>query len=70
MVDVTSNRQMEPTIQKHFRCRSEDHMITKCPKPRKNNEKRQKQVHFNEKGNRAYDNGKDNNDHRIYASMT
>ena len=44
-------------------------MIAKCPKPPKYNEKRKKQVRFNEKVNRACDNGKDNNDHKIYASM-
>ena len=31
-VDVSSNRQMECTPQKCFRCGSEDHMIAKCPK--------------------------------------
>ena len=45
-------------------------MIAKFPKPPKDNEKRQNQVHFNEKGNRACDKGKDNDDHNIYASMT
>ena len=60
---------MERTPQKCFRCGSEDHMITKCPKPPKYNEKRRKQVHFNEKGNRARDNGKNKDDHKIYASM-
>ena len=44
-------------------------MIAKCPKPPKDNEKRRKQVLFNEKGNRACGNGKDNNKHKIYASM-
>ena len=44
-------------------------MIVKCPKPPKDNEKERKQVCFNEKGNRACDNGKDNDDHKIYASM-
>ena len=44
-------------------------MITKCPKSPKDNEKGRKQVHFNEKGNRACDNGENNNDHKIYASM-
>ena len=44
-------------------------MIAKCPKPPKDNEKRRKQVRFNEKGYRACDNGKDNNDQNIYASM-
>ena len=44
-------------------------MIAKCPKPPKDNEKRRKQVCFNEKGNRACDNGEDNDYHKIYASM-
>ena len=44
-------------------------MIAKCPKPPKDNEKRQKQVHFNGKGNCACKNGEDNDDHKIYASM-
>ena len=44
-------------------------MIAKCPKPPKYNEKRQKQVRFNEKVNRSCDNSKDNDDHKIYASM-
>ena len=44
-------------------------MVAKCPKPPKYNEKRSKQVHFNEKVNRACDNGEDNDDNKIYASM-
>ena len=44
-------------------------MIEKFPKPPKDNEKRRKQVRFNEKGNRACDNGKNNSDQKIYASM-
>ena len=44
-------------------------MIAKCPKPPKDNEKRRRQVNFNEKGNHACDNGKNNYDHKIYASM-
>ena len=44
-------------------------MIAKFPKPPKDNEKRRKQVSFNEKGNRACDNSEDDNDHNIYASM-
>ena len=55
--------------QKCFRCGSEDHVIAKCPKPPKDNEKRRKQVRFNEKGNHACDNGENDNDHMIYASM-
>ena len=35
----------------------------------KKNEKRRKQVRFNEKGNRTCDNGKYNDDYKIYASM-
>ena len=45
-------------------------MIAKFPKQPKDNEKRRKQVRFKEKGNRACDNGKNNNDQKIYASMT
>ena len=44
-------------------------MIAKCPKPTKDNEKRRNKVRFNEKDNRACDNGKNDDDHKIYASM-
>ena len=44
-------------------------MIAKCPRPPKYNKKRRKQVRFNEKGNRACDNGKNNSDQKIYSSM-
>ena len=44
-------------------------MIKNFPKPPKNNEKRLRQVRFNEKGNHACDNGENNDDHKIYASM-
>ena len=50
---------MERTLRKLFRCGYEDHMIAKCPK----------QVCFNEKGNRACDNGENNSDCHIYESM-
>ena len=43
-------------------------MIAKRPKPPKDNEKRRKQVRFNEKYNCAYDK-KNNSDQKIYASM-
>ena len=69
-VDVSSNRNSERPPRKCSRCGSENHMIAKCLKPPKYNEKQRKQVHFNEKGNSACDNGKDNDDHKIYASMT
>ena len=44
-------------------------MIAKCPKPPRDKEKRRKQVCFNEKCNRAYHNGENNNDHKIYTYM-
>ena len=68
-VDVSSNRNSERPPPKCFRCGSEDHMIAKFPNPPKYKEKRRKQVRFNEKGNRAYGNGKNDDDHKIYASM-
>ena len=68
-VDVSDNRRTERTPQKCFRCGSEDHMIAKCPKPPKDIEELQKQVPFNEKGNCACDNSKNNSDQNIYASM-
>ena len=60
---------MERLHQKCFRCGSEYHMISKCPKPPKDNEKQRSQVRFNEKDNCACDNGKNKYDHKIYASM-
>ena len=54
---------------KKIRCGSEYHIIVKCPKTPQDNEKRQKQVLFNEKGNRACDNGKNNSDQKINESM-
>ena len=59
----------ERTPRKCFRSGSEDHLIAKCPKPPKENEKQQKQVRFNEKVNCACDNNENNNDQKIYASM-
>ena len=65
----SENRQTKRTPRKCFRCGSEDHIIVKCPKPPKENEKRRKQVLFKEKGNRACDNDKNNNNKNIYESM-
>ena len=62
------NRSTERTPWKCFRCGSEDNLISKYPKPPKN-EKRQNQVRFNEKVNLACENSKNNNDQKIYASM-
>ena len=44
-------------------------MIAKCLKPPKDNEKRRKQVRFNEKGNHECQNGENDDDHKIYAYM-
>ena len=68
-VDVSLKRNSESPHRKCLRCGSEDHMIAKCPKPPKHNEKRQRQVRFIEKGNHACDNGKNNDDQKIYACM-
>ena len=56
-VDVSSNINLERPPRKCLGCGSEYHMITKCPKPPKDNEKRCKSVCFNEKVNRACENG-------------
>ena len=50
---------MERPPRKCFSCGSEDDMIAKCPK----------QVCFNEKVNYTWDNGKNNSDCEIYASI-
>ena len=48
-VDVSSNRNSERPTRKCFRCGYEDHMIAKCPKPPRDNEKRRRMLSFNEK---------------------
>ena len=68
-VDAQDNRRTEYTPQKCFRCDSEDHLHENFPRPQKDNKKQQKQVLLKEKGNRACDNGKNNRDQKIYASM-
>ena len=50
---------MERTPRKCFKCGYENHMLIECPK----------QACFNEKGNYAWNNGKNNSDCEIYASM-
>ena len=50
---------MERTPRKCFRCGSEDNVIKKCSK----------QVCFNENVNYACENGENNSDYKIYASM-
>ena len=51
------------------RCRSEDNLIAKCPKPPKDSEKKRKYEKSKEKGNRACNNSDDDNDLKVYASM-
>ena len=68
-VDVSSNRHTECPPRGCFRCGSEDHIIAKCSKPPRDNEKRQSKLRFNEKVNCACDNGENNYDHKIHASM-
>ena len=57
-----------------FRCKSVDHLISKCPKPPKDNKKRQKHVRFNKRGNCASqkesENGDDDYDQKIYVSTS
>ena len=69
MVGISSNRNSDRPPRKCYRCGSEDHMIAKFPKSLKYSDKRRKSVRFNEKSNRACDNSKDENDHKIYVSM-
>ena len=52
------NRRTEHTPRKCFICGSKDNLIEKCLKPPKENDKQRKQVSFNEKDNRACNNGK------------
>ena len=67
------NRRTERTPRKCFRYGSEDHLITICPKPSKGNEKLQKKVSLSERGNCASqkecDNGENENNKKIYASI-
>ena len=63
------NRRTEHTPWKCVRSGSEEHLIAKYPKPPKENEKRRKQVLFNEKYNHACNNGKNKSDQKIYLSM-
>ena len=49
----SDNRRTEGTPRKCFRCGSTEHLISKCPKPPKDNDKHKKQVSFSERGNCA-----------------
>ena len=66
---ASSNKNSECPTRKCFRCRSEDHLIAKCPKPPKDGEKKNNKVSFKEKGNSAKDNSDDDDDLKVYASM-
>ena len=68
-----NNKYTECTPCKCFRWGYVDNLIAKYLKPHKDNYKRRKQVCFIERGNRALqkqcDNGDNNNDQKMYASM-
>ena len=66
---ISSNKNSDRPARKCFRCRSGYHVITKCPKPPKESEKRRKSEKSKEKGNRACDNSNDENDLKVYTSM-
>ena len=63
------NRNPERLPRKRFRCGSEDHINAKCPKPPKKMRSGESKYVFMKEVNRACNNGKENNDHKIYASM-
>ena len=65
----SENRQTERTPRKYFRCGYEDHIIAKFPKSPKENDKRRKQIRFNEKVNCLCYNGENNSDQSIYSYM-
>ena len=64
-----SNKNSDRPAQKCFRCGFEDHMITKCPNPPKDSEKRLMSEKSKEKGNRACDNSNEDDELKVYASM-
>ena len=64
-----SNKNSDCPARKCFRCGSEDHLIAKCPKPPKDNEKRRKSDKSKEKGNSAKYNSDNEDDLKVYASM-
>ena len=66
---TSSNKNSDRPACKCFRCRSEDHLIAKFPKPPKDSEKRRKSDKAKEKGNSAKDNRDDDDDLKLYASM-
>ena len=65
---TSSNKNSDRPARKCFRCRSEDHMIAKCPNPPKDSDKRRKSEKSKEKGNCACDNSDDDNELKVYTS--
>ena len=67
---ASSNKNSDRPACKCFRCRSEDHLIAKFPKPPKDSEKRRKSDKSKEKGNRVCDNSDDENELKVYAYIS
>ena len=65
----SDNKRTERTPRKCFRYGSEDHLIARFLKPPKENDKRQKKVRLNEKGNCACHKEENNSDQKIYEFM-
>ena len=66
-------QQTDRKSRQYFRCRHEYHLISKCPKPPKDIEKKLNQVRFSKRGKRVPQkeckNGDNDNDQNIHASM-
>ena len=69
----SDNKRTERMPRKCFKCGSEDHLISKCPKSPKENEKIPEQVCLSERVNRELqkecNNGKIKKDQKTYAYM-
>ena len=66
---TSSNKNPDLPARKFFRCGSEDHLISKCPKTPKDSEKRRKSDKAKEKGNSAKENSGDDGEIKVYAYM-
>ena len=60
---------MTQTSQEKNRCGSGYHLIAKCTKPQKDNDKRQNQVRFNEEVNRVRNSREKPSNQKIYEYM-
>ena len=73
MYSNLEKQQTERKPRKYYRCRSIYHLLSKCPKPPKDNEKRKNQVHLSERDTCAQkkecENGDNDNYQKIYAYM-